>query len=402
MPVPGDSPSEDKPISIERASPIEELSGSLGQSDEDDKLMKSVLEGDKDKVDDGKLITESISQGLGSFTPDLMFEQLVQDYKNAERIMGQSIIRELTGYEPGYVERNINIPEFQRELKDRIGQRIKSLQENKYLDKYGRITRKGYKLCELIMYVEEIEKIVPKGFGERKEHKQTHYGDKKDYELFKNHRYRDVSVRQSIRRGIKRNHKSVEKDDLIAVTRESKGSISVIFAMDSSGSMKGQKISMSKRAGIALAFKAITDKNKSGLIVFDSEVKSVIPPTKDFPLILEELAKIRAGQETDISKAIDKAIEVFPGTRETKHLVIITDAMPTKGQKPKKATLQAVGRAREEGITVSMLGISLDEEGEKLGRQIVDIGNGRFYGVKDLDRIDALVLEEYELSKSMN
>ena len=74
---------------------IEELTGKLSQQQEENKLMRSVLENDKDTIDKGKLISDSINQGLNSFTPDLIYQQLVKNYSMAKHIFGPSIRRNL-------------------------------------------------------------------------------------------------------------------------------------------------------------------------------------------------------------------------------------------------------------------------------------------------------------------
>jgi Mg-chelatase subunit ChlD len=182
--------------------------------------------------------------------------------------------------------------------------------------------------------------------------------------------------------------------DLQAKTRQAKGKISVIYAIDASGSMKGEKLKICKKAGIALAFKAIQDHNKVGLIVFGPDVKEVVPPTDDFLFLLKKLAAIRAGNETDIANTIRKAIELFP-KQDTKHLVLLTDALPTKGDNPVAQTLAAVGVAANERITISVIGINLDKEGESLGKKISEQSEGRLYLVKNLSDTDTLVLQDY-------
>src|SRR3989338_5353069 len=146
--------------------------------------------------------------------------------------------------------------------------------------------------------------------------------------------------------------------------------------------MKGRKIDACKKAGIALAYKAINEKDKVGLIVFGSEVKETIQPTSDFNLLLKEITRIMASKETDIVSTLQKAIELFPGDKITKHLILITDALPTKGDEPEKSTLEEASIARSKGITISVIGIDLDEKGKKLAEKIVEIGEGRLYAVK--------------------
>ena len=52
---------------------IEELSGKLSFQQVEKKLMHSVLENDKETIEQGKLIRDSINQGLNSFMPDLLY-----------------------------------------------------------------------------------------------------------------------------------------------------------------------------------------------------------------------------------------------------------------------------------------------------------------------------------------
>ena len=118
---------------LNKIEPIEELTGKLSISD-DKKLMHSVLENDKEKIDEGKLICDAINQGIDSFAPDLMFKDLINKFQMAKQIYGESLIRLITGYNPDYIKKNINIPEFQKELKERIFKKIEQLKDNKILN----------------------------------------------------------------------------------------------------------------------------------------------------------------------------------------------------------------------------------------------------------------------------
>ena len=159
--------------------------------------------------------------------------------------------------------------------------------------------------------------------------------------------------------------------------------------------MKGKKIDACKKAGIALAYKAINDRDKVGLIVFGQEVKEAIEPTLDFTLLLKEITKIKASTETDIVSTLKKAIELFPSDNITKHLILLTDALPTKGNEPFKATLEEASMARSKGITISVIGINLDAKGRELAEKLVEIGEGKLYAVRNTDDVDKVVLEDY-------
>lgn len=376
---------------------IKEIKGKLGFQKIEDKLMHSVLQNDKETIEKGKIINDGINQGLNSLTPSLMFQQLVKDYQTAKQIYGDSLIRLLSGYNPDYVKRNINIPEFQKELKKRIEKNIEQLKEENLLDRDGMINEKGIELASLVTYFEELDKLVPSGILGEKIHKRISvYGGKEDTRNFKrSDRYRDIAIRKSIKLAIRRNHKKLDEKDLKVFERQSRGQCCIVYALDASGSMKGKKISACKKAGIALAFKAIEEKDKVGLIVFGSELKEIIEPTNDFAFLLKSITKIRASRQTDIVKTIKKAIELFPGKEMTKHLILISDALPNIGKEPEKETIEAASIARDNGITISLIGINLDEKGEKLAKKIVEIGEGRMYVVKDVEEVDKIVLEDY-------
>ena len=384
---------------IQEKEEIQEITGKLSFQNIENKLMHSVLENDKETIEKGKLISDSINQGLQSFTPDLLYQQLVKNYSMAKHIYGHSLLKLATGYNPDYIKKNINIPEFRKELKFRIEKNILELKEQGFLDKDNAISEKGIELASLVMYFEELDKIIPKGILGEKIHKKTSiYGSKESSRAYKKgDRYRDIAIKKSAKIAIRRGHKKLDEKDLRVYERQSKGQSYIIYALDASGSMKGKKIDACKKAGIALAYKAIDEKDKVGLIVFGSEIKTIIEPTNDFTYLLKNIASARASKQTDFVATLRKSIELFPIDNITKHLILITDALPTIGKEPEKETLQEASIARNKGITISLIGINLDEKGKKLAEKIVELGEGRLYVIKDVDSVDRVVLEDYYL-----
>ncbi len=386
----------DRYVPVEEKESIEELEGKLSRTSKET-FMNSVMENDKDEIDKGKLIEESINQGVGSFSPDMMFESVVKDYKTAEKIYGEKILRIIFGYDPNYIEKNVKIPEFQKILKDNARQNVKRLIKDGVLDSQGAITEKGIELASLVMYTQELDNIVPRGIsGEKMHKKESFYGGRDEGRTYrKGDRYRDIDIKKSIKTAIRRQHEKMGFEDLKVFERKSKGKCYIIYAVDASGSMKGKKISVAKKAGIALAFKAIQEKDNVGLLVFGDEIKEIVEPCTDFMRILRKLTTIRASAQTDIVMTIKKAIEMFPQGNVTKHLLFLTDALPTKGEDPEKETLDAVALAAEFGITISLVGLGLDKKGRELAQKIVELGRGKLYAVSNLDDVDKIVLQDY-------
>lgn len=382
---------------VNEGSHTEEMSGDLGRQSDKDKLMHSVLENDKDTIDDGKLLSESINQGLGSFTPDLMFEQMVKNYSMAKNLYGETLIRALSGYDPDYVQKNIKIPEFARELQKNIKDKIERMKKDKLIDKNGVLTDDGLELASLVTAIEELDTLESKGLiGERKSKKKSHYGiseEVRDYK--KGDRYRDIAIKKTVKTVLRRGHDKILRNDLKVFDRESKSQIYLIYAIDASGSMKGSKISTSKKAGIALCYKAIEEKDKVGLIVFGDEVKEKVLPTTDFMEIVKKIISVKASSETNIAQTIKESVLMFPKGDVTKHLLLLTDALPTTGKDPQKEVLDEVAIAVNHGITISVIGINLDKKGKGLAEKITQLSKGKLYVIKDVEELDRIVLEDY-------
>ncbi|MBI2549584.1 VWA domain-containing protein [Candidatus Woesearchaeota archaeon] len=376
---------------------IDELSGKLKSDPEEKRLMKTILEDDKGATDDAHLILEAINQGIGALTPELMLEQIVKNYKLTKQLTGETIIRALTGYEPEQIERNLNIPEFRQELRERIRQKLDQLQKHKLIDTQYQLTDKALKLAALIIFTEEIDSLAAKGYGEKHRKRITRTGETEETKPYTRERYRDIAIRKTIKKAAKRGHTAVQMEDLESLERESKGRNTIIYALDASGSMKGKKLEQCKKAGVALAYKAIEGNDLVGVVVFGKQVRAEVNPTKDFSHLLHEIARIKALEQTDIAATIRKAAEMLEREKaeSKKHLTLITDIMPTAGQEPEKETLEAVSKIASEGVTVSVIGISPDEEGRKLAEKIVEIGKGRFLVAKSIEDVDVLVLEDY-------
>ncbi len=184
-------------------------------------------------------------------------------------------------------------------------------------------------------------------------------------------------------------------EDVKIFTRQAKGKVFIIYGLDASGSMKGAKLETCKKAGIALAFKALEEKDEVGLIVFGQKIQTAITPCSDFTLLLKEITRIHAAKETDLTACILYSINLFPSQEGTKHLLLLTDAMPTVGDDPQRAALEAAEKAVAAGITVSLIGIKLDKSARTFAEKLVELGKGRFYVVENLEEVDKIVLMDY-------
>lgn len=381
----------DQKISVDEE--IQKADGSLKTQTEEDKMMKTVIDDDEAQAE-GKVLNEATDRGI-SFNADIMFNNMTKNFQNAQKLYGETIIRELTDHSPGYVERNSNIPEFKRELKDRIKRKLTEMRKKGLIDFHGQITELGSKLSSVTICIHELDKINTKNFiGENVIERKSHYGQKdlNEDEHLKRFNFKDLALKRTIKAAVRRGHSKISEDDFRVFHRKAKGSINIIYGMDVSGSMRGPKINVAKKSGIALAYKAIQSRDKVGLIAFNSEIVKELRPMSDFQQFVDSLVDLKSGKETNMVHAIERAIEMFPDNDATKHLLLLTDAVPTVGEIDQ--TMQAVMKAKAAGITISVVGIKLTE-GLELAQSIVEATNGKLYVIRNLDNMDSVILEDY-------
>ena len=370
-----------------------ELSGKMGRSGGNG-LMHSVLENDAERVMAAKVISASINYKI-PLNADSIFEEIVKDYKMAENIYGRVFIREITGFSEDYIKKNRNIPEFRSVLKKAIEDRLKIL-ESEGLVENGQPTEQGLELAAYINYLEEIDSATKRGLlGRKAQLKKATDGFRAERRHFRGEHYRDLDIAGSAAIAIRRGHTEISKEDLAVSERERRASLKIVYALDASGSMSGEKLEQCKRAGIALAYKAIQEGDSVGLVVFGKDIRVKIPPGRNIQEILRQISSTRPYGETDIAVGIRAAAELLSKESSSRHIILITDAVPTRGNNPEEDAERAASEASSSGITISIVGIRLDKRAEDLAREIVAIGKGRFLRARTLENIDKIVLEDY-------
>lgn len=386
---------------IDRMQEGEQLDGNLKTDLEEERLAHTIVDVNTDNIDEGTIVEEAFNNNTGSFMPDMMFKDLVKNFKNAEKLYGETLIRELSGYDPRFIDKNVKIPEFQRELQKRLEEKAEDLKNKGLLKKNGTFTKEALNTAALFLIKEEYETSLQgpkKIFGTHRNKKFDIEGDKT--EVVRNFRkgdpYKNISARHSVNKAIRRQHKQLMIDDLMVHEKESFQEINIVYALDTSGSMKGNKIKLAKRAGVSLANKAINDGNKVGLVLFGSTIEKQVNLTKDFYTFVKPLVTTMASNETDLSLAIKTSLHLLEEAKGLRHIIILTDGLHTNSKIPFSKVFEQVMIAREKDITISMVGINLDTEGLELARKIVDISQGRLFAVKDLKDVGSVIIGDYD------
>ncbi len=392
---------DDGDVSLQDSHSGEELDGRLDSNPSDEeKLAHTVLNVDTNSIDDGMIVEEAFNQNIGAFVPDLMFAQMVKDFKNAKKLYGETIIRELTGYDPNFVDKNVKIPEFQRELKKRLKDSVQHLKDEGIITGSGIFTKDALLTVALFLIDENYqdEKKNPSvSFGEKVHFTGDVFGEKAETRPFrKGDHYKDVAIKESIKQALRRGRRKLLPEDLHTYERESKQRVNIIYALDISGSMKGDKLRLAKKAGVALAHKAIKDTNQIGLVLFGSDIEKKLSLTKDLFSFISPLTKITPRAETNIALAISESAKLLESAQGIKHILLLTDGLHTTDAHPEKVVLEEVAKASAQDISISVVGISLDDLGLELAKSIVDHSGGRLHGVAESSDIGGVIIADYE------
>ena len=177
--------------------------------------------------------------------------------------------------------------------------------------------------------------------------------------------------------------------------------VDLILVVDRSSSMVGPRIAAAVEAARQVCLR-LGDRDRLGVVAFDSKAQVVRPPGPVGPGIAAEVAvsltERGVGYGTNISDGWEKAATLIsrggiPGASRT--LLLLTDGMPSRGQRDEDdlAALAAAGFAH--GIVTTTVGIG-DRFDEELLARMAHAGGGSFRFVQHEDDTTAVAEEEVE------
>lgn len=146
----------------------------------------------------------------------------------------------------------------------------------------------------------------------------------------------------------------VELEEQEAVAKD------VIFVLDVSGSMEGEKLRQAK-AALEFVLKRLNPEDRFNVIAFSTGVRRFAPslrPASDRDEALEFTRKLRAGGSTNIYHALLEALSDVE-ERPT-YLLFLTDGLPTVGVTDVERIVREVGREVPENVRLFTFGVGDD------------------------------------------
>jgi len=334
-----------------------------------------------------------------------MMQRLEELYP--ERFRADNITEEMLLDLDEVRKREERIERMRRELeREALAQSLEYLERCKILEHTGfgwELSRKGINLL--------LERLTPKlwgrsyvsGYGRHSTGKRLSIGEGR--EVGTRHfrfgdRYRDISLKESIREAIHNRREEITKDDIMVATKDIRAKMDMILLVDLSGTMRQlAKLWYAKQSAIALSLAASRYGDRVGVVSFSNLAGVVVDITANPHRLTRRIIDLdlHVNAFTNIGYGIMKATELFGHHRRgraNQHIILISDgdANVPHPSPQKYALRQAAGAARK-GITISTVCINEESADPELMRRIARIGKGRTYFV-GAESLTSTLIEE--------
>lgn len=182
----------------------------------------------------------------------------------------------------------------------------------------------------------------------------------------------------------------------------SEQSVATVLLIDSSGSMSGQKIISARQAARAYISR-LRDQDLCAVISYGSAVETVFPLQPVGPARAYALQRVRSIYPrggTNISAALASANRTLAGVLGAKRVLLISDGRPTEGTRSTYRLAKIAGRGRQQGLSVSSIGVGLDYD-EDVMERIALSGGGNFHHLTQVYALEGILRAEFASMKTL-
>jgi Ca-activated chloride channel family protein len=174
--------------------------------------------------------------------------------------------------------------------------------------------------------------------------------------------------------------------------------VAIALVIDCSGSMAGGKLEAACGAAQQLV-RQLTPADRVAVICFDQSIRTVAPLMAPEAAVIEWIAEIRSGGQTDLFSGWRAGVEILleaPGLeRHHKRVLLLTDGQANLGLCQRSQVALWVGQAREWAIHTSCIGLG-DTCAEGLLSVMAQTGDGNLVHLTSPEQQVAPVTAELE------
>jgi Mg-chelatase subunit ChlD len=171
-------------------------------------------------------------------------------------------------------------------------------------------------------------------------------------------------------------------------------SVALVLVVDVSGSMAGgpgsSKMDLAKEAA-SRAVELLSEQDQVGILAFDDQNKWVHQPAflTDPAAVQAAISTLAPGGGTSIYPAVEAAYgAIEPLEAKVKHILLLTDGLAPPGPYD-----ELTARMRQNGVTLSTIGIGSDAD-FPLMRRLAELGRGRYFEGTDPFEVPQMVIKD--------
>jgi Ca-activated chloride channel family protein len=182
-----------------------------------------------------------------------------------------------------------------------------------------------------------------------------------------------------------------------AAPRGQRAPLNFCAILDVSGSMQGEKIAKAREA-VRQALHHLQNGDTFSLVLFSDKVRCVFEPAKltaaNRQTVESTLKEVQAGGMTALCGGLEMGIQKTLANRQDTNLaLLLSDGQANVGETDLEKVGLRSAEARQQGITVSTLGVG-DDYNEALMAEVASQGGGRFYHIQNAGQIPAYLTGE--------
>jgi len=213
-------------------------------------------------------------------------------------------------------------------------------------------------------------------------------------------KYRDISLRDTMRQAIRNRREEITRDDIMVTTRDIRTRMDIVLVVDLSGTMlQLDKFWFAKQSAIALSLAATVYKDRVAVVTFSNLADVVVDLTSSPHRVTRKVIDLELHENafTNIGYGLLKACELLehhPKGRAKQHVILISDGDATAPHpSPQRYALRQAANLARRGITISCICINQRSADPELMRRIARTGKGRIYLI-GAEELPGALLEE--------
>ena len=182
------------------------------------------------------------------------------------------------------------------------------------------------------------------------------------------------------------------------VTAEERKDTTLIFVIDTSGSMRRENRLELVKSSLRLLVGELRPADEVGIVIYGSRGSVLLEPTGrlDKDAIMEAVDALQPGGSTNAAEGLvlgyEMAIgEVSPG-RVTR-VILLSDGVANVGRTGSDSILELIRAFVEEGVTLSTVGFGMGNYNDILMEQLANDGNGNYSYVDTLSEARRIFVE---------